>query len=91
MSDKLEILHTRKLPGAEKHPKKTFLSGASNIEKIESEIFKYLPNISLTKSSKIFKINFLSAPFNSSPYSSNTTCMQPARIATDSCVNLPAQ
>ena len=48
MSDKLEILHTSKLPQAEKTSQKNnFLSWASNIEKIESEIFKYLPNISL--------------------------------------------
>ena len=67
MSENLEILHTSELPRAEKNLPKYLFSGASNIVKIESEICKYLPNISLTKSSKIFQINFLSAPFNSSP------------------------
>ena len=42
VSDKLQIQHTGKLPYAQKKTSKiTFLSGASNIVKMESEIYEY--------------------------------------------------
>ena len=60
VSGKRKILHTSKLPRVEKkHLKIIFLSGASNIVKIVSEIYKYLPNISLNKSlNKYLKSTF---------------------------------